>query len=487
MRITFIALLIVALPAVGVYATSGDPEVSAALGEDSWGCTGVTAVNPPTHSPITLGLELNKSGDVTGAKMSWTPAEYGEYTLSTNLEASAGLLQVSHSGDTSAVTSRVHLVRFPSPIPAALVELSSVSVAQRLDQGTNLAVAMGWLIDSSGRVTQAQVMWEPQADSDYELLVTLGSSGGSLLVQDPDVGTRNDMMSLTPAVAGSLSDGALKGLLSNPNVTAIKLDGHVQATDAELDAAWGVARIGSGGVHTGGNKGNGIKVTLIDSGMDYTHPDLGDNYAGGYDFVNGDFDPMDDAGHGTHVAVAVGAEDNDSGVVGVAPEASLYAIKVLNSSGRGSWSGIIAALQWAVDNGIQVTNNSFGSGTNPGGVVQAAYDNSAAAGIIHVASGGNSGNPRGKGNNVGYSVGYASVIAVAATDPQDRRASFSSTGDTVEVPAPGVTINSTRLGGGYIEFNGTSMASPHVAGVTPPSGPFDKTSAGNGKGSGLAK
>ena len=140
-----------------------------------------------------------------------------------------------------------------------------------------------------------------------------------------------------------------------------------------------------------------------------------------------------------------------------------------------------------MDNGIQVTNNSYGSGTNPGGVVQAAYDNSAAAGIIHVASGGNSGNPRGKGNNVGYPVRYASVIAVAATDPQDRRASFSGTGDTVEVPAPGVTINSTRLGGGYIEFNGTSMASPHVAGVTPPSGPFDKTSAGNGKGSGLAK
>ena len=345
MRLAFMALLIVALPAVGVYATSGDPEVSAALGEDSWGCTSVTAVNPPTHSPITLGLELNKSGDVTGAKMSWTPAEYGEYTLSANLEASAGSLQVSHSGDTSAVTSRVDLVRFPSPIPAALVELSSVSVAQRLDQGTNLAVAMGWLVDSSGRVTQAQVMWEPQADSDYELLVTLGSSGGSLLVQDPDVGTRNDMMSLTPAVAGSLSDGALKGLLSNPNVTAIKLDGHVQATDAELDAAWGAARIGSGDVHTGGNKGNGVKVAIIDSGMDYTHPDLGDNYAGGYDFVNGDFDPMDDAGHGTHVTVTVGAEDNDSGVVAVAPEASLYATKVLNSSGRGSWSGIIAALQ----------------------------------------------------------------------------------------------------------------------------------------------
>ena len=270
---------------------------------------------------------------------------------------------------------------------------------------------------------------------------------------------------LVPAIAASLTAGAIDGLIKNPKVTAIDPDGQVHAIDAELDNAWGVKRIGSGTVHYGDNKGAAVKVAVIDSGIDYTHPDLDGNYVGGYDFVNDDPDPMDDNGHGTHVAGTVAAEDNEFGVVGVAPEASLYGLKVLSASGGGSWSDIIAALQWAVDNGIHVTNNSYGSSLNPGGTVQAAFDNSSAAGVLHVAAAGNTGNPKGKGNNVGYPARFDSVIAVAATDSNDNRASFSSTGDTVELAAPGVVINSTKLGGGYVEYNGTSMASPHVAGT----------------------
>ena len=269
---------------------------------------------------------------------------------------------------------------------------------------------------------------------------------------------------LVPAIAASVPESAISGLSHNPSVTSIDLDGTVYAIDAELDNTWGVKRIGSGTVHDTGNKGTGVKVAVIDSGIDYTHPDLGVNFAGGYDFVNNDTDPMDDNEHGTHVAGTIAALDNNVGVVGVAPEAKLYALKVLSSGGSGSWSDVIAALQWAVDNGIQVTNNSYGSGQNPGGTVQAAFDNSAAAGVLHIAAAGNSGNPGGKGNNVGYPARYDSVVAVAATNKNDDRASFSSTGDQVELAAPGVGINSTKLGGGYIEFNGTSMASPHVAG-----------------------
>jgi subtilisin len=248
-------------------------------------------------------------------------------------------------------------------------------------------------------------------------------------------------------------------------VTAIDPDGTVYAVDAELDNSWGVQRIGSGTVHDGGNTGTGVKIAIVDTGVDYNHPDLDANYMGGYDFVNGDTDPMDDRGHGTHVAGSACAEDNDSGVVGVAPDCSLYALKVLNASGSGSWSGIIAAMQWAVDEGIQVANLSLGSSMNPGGTVQAAFDNAEAAGVLIVAAAGNSGNPRGKGNNVIYPARYDSVIAVAATDSSDNRAGFSSTGDQVEMAAPGVGVNSTKLGGGYIEYNGTSMASPHVAGT----------------------
>ncbi|MCH7594854.1 MAG: S8 family serine peptidase, partial [Chloroflexi bacterium] len=129
---------------------------------------------------------------------------------------------------------------------------------------------------------------------------------------------------LINAIAASLPDQALEGLSKNPNITAIEPDITVYAVDAELDNAWGVKHIGAGTVHDLSNSGAGVKIAVIDSGIDYTHPDLDANYAGGYDFVNGDTDPMDDNGHGTHVAGTIAAEDNGTGVVGVAPGASIY-------------------------------------------------------------------------------------------------------------------------------------------------------------------
>jgi len=270
---------------------------------------------------------------------------------------------------------------------------------------------------------------------------------------------------LVPAVAASIPEAAIQGLLRNPRVTMIEPDITVYAIDDELSNSWGVKRIGAGTVHDGGNKGAGVKVAIIDSGIDYTHPDLDDNYAGGYDFVNSDTDPMDDDGHGTHVAGTIAAEDNEVGVVGVAPEASIYALKVLEG-GTGDYSDVIAAIQWAVDNGIQVTNNSYGSSSDPGELVKAAFDTAYYThGMLHVAAAGNNGNPPGRGDNVIYPARWDSVIAVAATDESDKRARWSSTGLDVELSAPGVNINSTLVGGGYGGMNGTSMASPHVAGT----------------------
>ena len=155
-------------------------------------------------------------------------------------------------------------------------------------------------------------------------------------------------------------------------------------------------------------------------------------------------------------------------MVGVAPEARLYALKVLDQTGSGDFSNVIAALQWAVDHGVQITNNSYGSSQDPGSIVQAAFDNAAAAGILHVAAAGNSGNCQGTGDSVLFPARYGSVIAVAATDPSDVSPCFSSTGPAVELSAPGVSINSTVPGvpgGGYELLSGTSMASPHVAGT----------------------
>ena len=270
---------------------------------------------------------------------------------------------------------------------------------------------------------------------------------------------------IVDAIAASIPEKAIVALQKNPNVTHVELDIKVYALETELESSWGVEHIDAGIVHVDGNKGAGVKVAIIDSGIDYSHPDLNDNYAGGYDFANNDDDPMDDNGHGTHVAGIVAAEDDGDGVVGVAPEASLYALKVLGSSGSGSYSDVIAALQWCVDNGIQVTNNSYGSSGDPGYTVKDAFDEANTSGVLHVAAAGNSGNPPGKGDNIIYPARYESVIAVAATDQSDKRARFSSTGPDVELAAPGVGIYSTLPGNSYDAWSGTSMASPHVAGV----------------------
>ncbi len=283
-------------------------------------------------------------------------------------------------------------------------------------------------------------------------------------------GTIKHRYHLVRAVAASVPQQAIEGLKKNPKVTRVDPDIEVHAIDAELDNTWGVKRIGAGIVHDGGNRGSGVKVAIIDSGVDYTHPDLDANFdpdpqKRGYDFVNNDSDPMDDNGHGTHVAGSEGAEDNNEGVVGVAPEARLYALKVLNAGGGGFYSDVIAALQWAVDNGIQVTNNSYGSSGDPGPIVKAAFDNSYAAGVLNVAAAGNGGNCAGTGDSVIYPARWDSVIAVAATNISDGVPCFSSTGPDVELAAPGVAVNSTLLGGGYGTKSGTSMASPHMAGT----------------------
>ncbi|TWW10810.1 peptidase S8 [Planctomyces bekefii] len=140
----------------------------------------------------------------------------------------------------------------------------------------------------------------------------------------------------------------------------------------------------------------------------------------------------------------------------------LYAVKVLSSTGSGSWSSIISGLDWCVANGMQVVNLSLGSSTDPGTTVRVAFDNAYAAGLVVVASAGNSG---AGADTVGYPAHYDSVIAVGSTTSTDAISSFSSTGPAVEVAAPGSSIYSTLNGGGWGTMSGTSMASPHAAGV----------------------
>jgi thermitase len=246
---------------------------------------------------------------------------------------------------------------------------------------------------------------------------------------------------------------------------------YVGTPDADVDApeAWAIS--------TGNST---VTVAVIDTGIDYTHPDLAANYAGGYDFFNLDGDPMDDHGHGTHVSGTIAAALNNltgdpaaaEGVVGVAPNARILAYKVCGSDGTCSDSAIEAAIAQAITDGAKVISMSLGDpvySRSLDDAVQAAWN----AGLVIVAAAGNDG----RNDLPIYPAAYDNVISVAAFDEDDRRASFSNYGSWVDISAPGNVIMSTYPlaacpaspdpgdTGCYTWLSGTSMATPHVSGA----------------------
>lgn len=221
---------------------------------------------------------------------------------------------------------------------------------------------------------------------------------------------------------------------------------------------WGIDRIDAELVWPEGNSAGMIKVGIIDTGISTRHPDLIANVRGGINTINLMKSWNDDNGHGSHVAGIVGAVNNTVGVVGTAPAVNLYAVKVLGANGSGYVSDIIEGLDWSIQNGMQVVNMSLGTTAD----IQSFHDAIIAAknaGIMLVVAAGNS------GGAVNYPAAYPETIAVSATDVNDSIASFSSRGAEVDLTAPGVSIYSTYKGTGYATLSGTSMASPHIAGV----------------------
>lgn len=270
---------------------------------------------------------------------------------------------------------------------------------------------------------------------------------------------------IIPAISADMDKTEVEKLSSDQNILSIEIDKKIQIQDLEFDNTWGVTRVGATTTQSNGINGTGIKVAVLDTGIDYNHPELVGEYSGGYNFVDGNTNPMDDNGHGTHVAGTIAAAHNSFGVVGVSPNVKIYALKVLDGTGVGYASSIISALDWAIANGIQITNNSYGSASDLGTTVNDAFQKAEQAGILSIAAAGNSGTCVGDTDTVEYPAEYSSVVAVAASNSNDNRPCFSSTGSKVELTAPGINITSAKLGGGYIIFNGTSMAAPHVTGV----------------------
>ncbi len=276
---------------------------------------------------------------------------------------------------------------------------------------------------------------------------------------------------LIPAMAASLPEKEIKNLRKNRRIAYIEDNATYRAVveplpDQEHENSWGVSHIYADVAHESGNKGLGIKIAVLDTGIDYNHEDLDENLQGGHNFVEGPGqDPanfFDDSfnSHGTHVAGIIAAEENGIGVIGVAPQADIFAIKVLDGAGFGLEEWIIAGIEWAVNNGVQVINLSIEGPDRQGlhDACDAAYD----AGILIVGAGGNS--LAGDGP-VEFPAAYGSVIAVTATDASDVPGYFAPIGVELELAAPGVEVLSTVAGGGYDYLSGTSQAAPHVTGV----------------------
>lgn len=229
-------------------------------------------------------------------------------------------------------------------------------------------------------------------------------------------------------------------------------------------------------------EGDSIVVGILDTGIDYDHPALGGGFGlgykviGGYDIINNDDDPMDDHSHGTHVAGIVAADGEE--IKGVAPKALLMAFKVLDADGEGTDANVIAGIERAVDpnddgdfsDKIDIANMSLGGAGNPDDALSRAVDNAVELGVVFCIAAGNEGE---YGFSTIGSPGTARrAITVGASDKTDQIASFSSKGPNAkiysikpEVVAPGVDIKSTVLDEGYEYHDGTSMATPHVAGV----------------------
>ncbi|MGD6993500.1 S8 family peptidase [Sutcliffiella horikoshii] len=259
----------------------------------------------------------------------------------------------------------------------------------------------------------------------------------------------------------TLPEVAAAALEKNPLVEYVEENVEMHTTAQTVP--YGVPHIKADVAHAQGVTGSGVKVAVLDTGIDASHEDL--NVVGGASFVSEEPDALTDGnGHGTHVAGTIAAVNNNTGVLGVAFDVDLYAVKVLSAGGSGTLSGIAQGIEWAIDNDMDVINMSLGGSTGSSTLKQAS-DNAYNSGIVVVAAAGNSGSFFGLINTIGYPARYDSVIAVGAVDSNNNRASFSSVGSQLEVMAPGVSINSTLPGNQYGELNGTSMASPHVAGA----------------------
>ena len=268
--------------------------------------------------------------------------------------------------------------------------------------------------------------------------------------------------------AGSISDAARAGLLRDARIERIEQDGVVTTQATQSGATWGLDRTDQRGLplstsYTYGRTGAGVTAYIIDTGIRFTHSEFGGRAVKGFDAVTTNGTAADCNGHGTHVAGTVGGA-----TYGIAKGVSLVAVRVLDCGGSGSWSGVIAGMDWVVNNRVRpaVANMSLGGGASSS--VDAALSRLIASGVTVGVAAGN-GNRGGRQQDACGSspARVPEAITVGATTSSDSKTSWSNYGPCVDWFAPGSSITSAWYSSNTATntISGTSMATPHVVGV----------------------
>ncbi len=323
--------------------------------------------------------------------------------------------------------------------------------------------------------------------ADQSFIVGFYKTPGSaekLLIENHK-GTIKHTYTLLPAFAVTLPKQSVGKLKADPLIKYIEEDKSVEKiknivkksarfytpntfyqsdiSSDEYQNSQGILKINSKIAHDRNITGKGVKIAILDTGINYNHQDLKQNYKGGYNFVNNDknsTNPYDDGWntHGTHMAGIISAKRDGAGVVGVAPDASIYAVKVLDAGGFGAISDIILGIEWAVSNDMDIANISISGDDSI--MLKAACDAAQKAGLLIIAAAGNS-----YGELASYPALYESVVAVGGVDSENEIAFFSPIDAAIEVVAPSLDILSTSKDNTYDILSGTSQSTAFVTGV----------------------
>ncbi|WP_119814300.1 S8 family serine peptidase [Halalkaliarchaeum desulfuricum] len=329
---------------------------------------------------------------------------------------------------------------------------------------------------TGGAVGAAGLAGTAAADDHVEVNVGFANNRGRRAALEVAVSVKREFS--FNALTMTVPEEAVDGLAADRNVRYVEENGEMYAHDQTTP--YGIEITDADVAIDDGNTGEGVSVAILDTGIDAQHETLEENLGEGWatddaecttDCQGGPFGGNnidecleewdDDNDHGSHVAGTAAAADNGVGVLGVAPDATLHAVKVLECDGGGTFDDIAAGIEWSADQGHDVQNMSLGADSDSE-VVSDAIEDAADKGVVLVASAGNDGECT---DCVGFPARHPEVIAVSATDEDDELADFSSTGPEVELAAPGVDTLSTIPRDDYDEFSGTSMSAPHVSGA----------------------